>query len=126
MIILKEEGEYKLIESKAQTKILILDESRMFAWLNIKDIGEILVTSHKTHKADCILANGNYRIYEVKNEPRLSDQTHLELCVGRGLWQGYLLPTGLPTDIKKRNRIIPTGEIISQITVHDVLSGIDD
>ena len=71
------------------------------------------MTSHKKHKADCILSVGHYRLYKVANEPEISDQLHLELCVGQGIWQGYLLPTGLPTDEKKRNRIIPTREIIT-------------
>jgi hypothetical protein len=34
--------------------------------------------------------------------------------VGKGTWQGYLLPTGLPDDKKKRNRIIPTDEVITK------------
>lgn len=29
------------------------------------------------------------------------------------MWQGYLLPTGLLTDEKKRNRIIPTQELMT-------------
>lgn len=115
MIKLIEEGQYKLIETRGQTKILILAE-RLFAWVNAKDIGEILVTSHKTHKVDHILSIGNYRLYEVKDEKDLTDVIHLELFIGDGRWQGYLLPTGLPTDTKKRNRIIPTHEIITKST----------
>jgi hypothetical protein len=38
---------------------------------------------------------------------------HLELSIGKGQWQGYLLLTGLPTNKKRRNRIIPTKEVIS-------------
>lgn len=114
MITLQREGVYRLIESKGQTKILILDGKETFAWVNAKDIGEILVSSHKTHKTDCILAVGHFRIYEVKDEPGLTDLIHLELSVGLGVWQGYLLPTGLPHAEKKRNRIIPTPEIITR------------
>ena len=113
MIRMIQRGNYCLIETKGQTKILILDNTYTFAWINAGEIGEILVTSHKTHKADCILALGNYRIYDVKKEEKLSDQLHLELYLGQGVWQGYLLPTGLPTDVKKRNKIIPTREVIT-------------
>lgn len=109
-------GTYSLIETKDQTKILVLDRKTTFAWVNVKEIGEILVTSHKTHKADTILAMGKYRLYDVENEPKLSDQLHLELSVGEGLWQGYLLPTGLPKGKKIRNRIIPTLEVITKST----------
>lgn len=116
MITVLKTGNYKLIETKDQTKILILDEKKTFAWVNIKEIGEILVTSHKTHKVDTVLAVGKYRLYDVKDEPMLVDQIHLELSVGEGTWQGYLLPTGLPTDTNIRNRIIPTGEVITVVS----------
>jgi hypothetical protein len=113
MIKLLKEGFYELIETKGQTKILILKGEQSFAWVSAEDIGEILVTSHKSHLVDHILSLGKYRLYEVIKEPGLTDLTHLELHVGNGTWQGYLLPSGLPTDKKIRNRIIPTKEIIT-------------
>lgn len=113
MIKLTQRGEYSLIETKGHTKILNLDK-KTYAWINASGIGEILVGSHKKHIADHILAVGEYRIYEVKNEDKLTDQIHLELSVGKGRWQGYLLLTGLPHGKKKRNRIIPTYEIITK------------
>lgn len=114
MITLIREGEYVLIETKLQVKILTLDNNRQFAWINIMDIGEILVTSHKVHKVDHILAIGKYRLYNIKDESDLTDLKHLELSVGKGVWQGYLLPTGLPTATKNKKRIIPTKEIITK------------
>lgn len=116
MITLVKEGEYSLIETIKQTKILTLDGKSTFAWINAEDIGEILVVSHKVHHADHILSIGKYRMYEVKDEADFTDLTHLELLVGNGIWQGYLLTSGLPTDEKKRNRIIPTKEIITRST----------
>lgn len=118
MIKLIREGTYQLVETKSQTKILTLDYTDVFAWVNAKDIGEILVTTHKPHKTDCILSLGTYRIYEVKDELNLTDLIHLELSVGEGKWQGYLLLSGLPTDKKKKNRIIPTREIITKSTLN--------
>ena len=114
MIRVVRTGEYSLIETKEQTKILVLDNRDTFAWVNVKEIGEILVASHKSHKADAILALGKYRMYDVKDEPELSDQMHIELHVGNGYWQGYLLPTGLPEGSKIRNRIIPTHEVLTK------------
>ena len=99
---------------KEQTKILVLDGKQTFAWINAKGIGEILVTSHKIHKEDCTLAVGRYRLYTVRKEPHLIDTQHLELCVGSGEWQGYLLLTGLPDDKDTKNRIIPTKEVITK------------
>lgn len=112
MIKLLKDGDYSLVETKDHIKIMTLDDAQ-FAWVAASGIGEILVTSHNPHKVDYLLATGKYRIYLVKDEPKLVDQQHLELHVGRKDWQGYLLPTGLPTDKKKRSRIIATKEIIS-------------
>lgn len=113
MITLMQKGKYTLIETRGQTKILILDK-KVFAWVYAADIGEILVASHVSHAVDHIVSIGKYRMYKVEKEPHLSDQLHLELFVGEGHWQGYLLPTGLPTDAKKRTRIIPTQELITK------------
>lgn len=114
MIELIKEGKYELIETKGEVKILTLDSKNSYAWKNIADIGEILITSHSTHKVDHILCIGTYRLYHVENEPNYSDQIHIELLVGKATWQGYLLPTGLPTNEKIRSRIIPTNEVISR------------
>jgi hypothetical protein len=115
MIKLLENGEYSLIQTHNYTKIINLG-NKTYAWVIAGEIGEILVISHKEHKIDHVLALGNYRLYEVEDEPNLADLQHLELFVGEGKWQGYLLPTGLPTDIKKRSEIIPTKEIITHAT----------
>jgi hypothetical protein len=116
MIKLLDQGTYHLIETHGHTKILTLDNKKTFAWVNAQDIGEILVTSHKSHVVDHLLSVGKYRLYEVKDEKDFTDLQHLELFVGEGLWQGYLLTKGLPNDEKMRNRIIPTKEIITKVT----------
>lgn len=111
MIKLIEEGKYRLIETKGQVKILRL-EKKQFAWVWAEEIGEILVSSHVEHEIDHILSAGKYKIFEVENEPNLADLMHLELEVGEGMRQGYLLLTGLPDVEKKRSRIIPTKELV--------------
>lgn len=111
MIKLIKKGKYKMIETKMQTKILYLGRTS-YAWINAKDIGEILITSHTKHTLDCILSIGEYRIYNVKDEKKLTDLQHLELEVGENTWQGYLLTTGLPNKKDSRKRIIPTDELV--------------
>jgi hypothetical protein len=101
MIKVVKTGSYKLIETKEQTKILILDAKDTFAWVNLEGIGEILVTSHKTHKADTVLSVGHYRLYDVEDEPKLSDQLHLELSVGEGIWQDKKVDGSLENTVRK-------------------------
>lgn len=113
MIKLLKEGSYKLIETKRHTKILNLG-GKNYAWVNAAGIGEILVSSHAPFATDHVLAVGKFRIYDVKDEQSLTDLLHLELFVGFGQWQGYLLTTGLPTSQMIRKRIIPTSEIITR------------
>jgi hypothetical protein len=91
---------------------LYLDND-IFAWVEPRNIGEILVNSRRVHKSDCVLSLGHYQLYDVENMPALSDQMHLELEVGRDHWQGYLLLSGLPDAHHKRGRIIPTHEVIT-------------
>lgn len=112
MIKILTSGKYRLIETRRQIKILYLDKVP-YVWLFIAGLGHVLETTGKPHKADHTLAAGNFRLYEVQDEPRFSDHKHLELFVGDGQWQGYLLLTGLPTAQKRRTRIIATNEIIS-------------
>ncbi len=76
-------------------------------------IGELLTFSKREHNTEYVIAQGNYRIYKVKDEPELVDLEHLELSLGGGAWQGYLLLTGLPTEEKIRSRIVPTEEVIT-------------
>lgn len=109
------QGDYELWETKPGHKILRLDNNGVFAWIHVsKEMYEILVTTHKDNGADHILASSKYRLYEVTDEKQLTSQKHLELMVGEGKWQGYLMPTGLPTQQKIRSRIIPTKELITK------------
>lgn len=118
MITLTAAGQYKLIETKHQTKILYLDE-QTYAWIEPMQIGEILVATSNTYQTGCVLSIGSFRLYDVDDEPDLSDQQHIELEVGQDYWQGYLLPTGLPSADKKRSRLIPTTEVITENPHHN-------
>ncbi len=93
---------------------MCLDDNT-YAWIEPSNIGEILVTTHNMHKTDCILSVGEYRLYNVDDQLHLTDLVHLELAVGDNRWQGYLLLTGLPDDKKKRARIVPTHEIVTDV-----------
>lgn len=112
MIKLLEKGIYRLIWSKDNQRILYLGD-QCYLWSHAKGIGELLTFSKHTHKVSYTLAEGKYKIYSVKNEPKYIDLKHLELSVSPGVWQGYLLLTGLPTKNKIRSKIVPTEEVIN-------------
>lgn len=112
MIRLLEKGKYLLFETGNHTRMLSLNAINNYAWIHTR-VGEILVTTDEEFIPKEIISQGNYRIYNVKDEPNFTDLLHLELFVGEGKWQGYLLPTGFPDGKKKRSRIIPTDEVIT-------------
>ncbi len=112
MIKLTQQGDYVLASTKDHKTVLSLDGTHYLRSYAPK-IGDLLTFSKHEHDTDYVIARGNYRLYKVKNEATLVDLEHLELAVGRGAWQGYLLLTGLPTARKLRSRIVATREVIS-------------
>ena len=111
MIKIITKGVYKLIITKDRKKILYLG-NQSYQWIHIKSIGDLLLFSNHPHEAQYVLAQGEYLLYKVKKEPNYIDLQHLELSIGMGDLQGYLLLTGLPTIDKIRSRIIATHELI--------------
>jgi hypothetical protein len=105
-------GMYQLLGTKDHKTMLYIDEQG-YLWNYARGIGDLLSFSKHPHARSHVLAQGKYRLYGVKDEPKLVDLQHLELSLGRGQWQGYLLLTGLPTSRRVRRRIVPTEEIIS-------------
>lgn len=114
MISVIKKGTYEIIETKHKTKVLYLDASP-YAWVHPTRIGEILISSHRQKGTDTKVSSGRYALYDVDDEDYLTDLQHLELEYGRNSWQGYLLPTGLPHDVKIRARIIPTDQLITNM-----------
>lgn len=112
MITIIDSGSYGLSETKHGIKLLKL-RAKTYAWITAPHIGELLVHITFPHVAQEELSVGSYRLYTVRDEPHLSDQLHLELEIGHGQWQGYVLPVGFPTAHNTRRRIIATHEIIT-------------
>ena len=108
-------GQYKLIETTNNIKILYLDD-RVYACPGLSHYSEIFESFHRKHKTDSILGTGQYYLYRVTNEPDLSDALHLELEAGEGVWQGYLLIQGLPNNKNVRTCIVATHETITPTT----------
>ena len=112
MITKAKTGNYRIGLTRHRTKVLYLDE-HTYIWLTARDIGDILVHTHREQAIEIMLSSGHYFMYQVEDEPNLADTRHLELQYGQTTWQGYLLPTGLPDEQHIRKRIIPTHQIIT-------------
>jgi len=113
MINLLETGPYRLLSTREHGTMLFLGEQG-YHWSWAKGIGELLTLSKRPHQPSHTLAEGRYRIYDVKDEPKVTDLHHLELSLGPRKWQGYLLLTGLPDTKRIRRRIVPPEEVISR------------
>jgi hypothetical protein len=122
MITQLQSGDYRLVETRSATKILILDELEAFAWVRAETIGQILVYTKKDYSDETTLATGQYHLYNVVDEPEHSDHIHLDLEVGHFEWQGYILLTGLPSQDHPRTRIIPTHELMPHVSMQDHLA----
>jgi hypothetical protein len=112
MITLTRQGTYRLVDAKDKRRMLYLDDQG-YIWKFAPGIGDLLLFSKHPHKRDNLIAQGLYRIYDVRDEPHFVDLQHLELSIQPSVWQGYLLLTGLPDAQKVRARIVPTNETIS-------------
>lgn len=110
MLKMVQRGDYKLFDAKENKKVLLIDDMP-FVWENAvlrKDL------SPDSEHDKTILASGKYRLYEVANEPGFSDMFHLELSVGCGNWQGWLLNNSLPVNKDNHTNTAPTKEIITK------------
>lgn len=112
MITVIKAGNYRFITTVDRLSVLSLDNKRNFFWEEQNE-GIVLVYQSSEKKGHIVQA-GKYRLYTVRGEPRLTLGGHLELLVGKGKWESFLLPSGLPTDLIYRKTIIPTNECISR------------
>jgi hypothetical protein len=107
-------GTFELTETGHGTKILVLNDLP-YVWIVAPGIGSLLIYTDQPHETSEILSKGHFRLFQVRDEPELSDQLHLELEFSKNQWQGYLLPTGLPDDTDTRKRLIATHQTISSV-----------
>jgi len=112
MVSIMRQGSYKLTESRLQIKALYLDSSS-YAMLFIDALGEMIATAREPKPSDYTLSAGHYRLYDIVDEPDMSEGLHLELEVGDDIWQGYLLPNGLPDKGSIRGCLLPTHELVT-------------
>lgn len=114
MIAIVSRGIYAFIETREKTQILTLDAKKKIIWNITAKNGSISFITAQPQVTDRILRTGKYRLYQVKDELTLTSGTHLELLTGRGVWQGYVLPQGLPKNNKSLYPLFTVAEIITK------------
>lgn len=100
MLQILQRGHYRLYQTTNGSKILILDDERMFSWSGTGGKGSLKQRKTAPGLKHEFLSSGSYRVYNVEHEKNLTDGIHLELHVDERIWQPYLLPSGFPKDDK--------------------------
>ncbi|MFI5240106.1 MAG: hypothetical protein ACHQUB_00100 [Candidatus Saccharimonadia bacterium] len=112
MIQIVKTGQFHMFESVGGTRLLCLEEVS-YVWLNLAKIGQILELSRSLHHPLLELDRGKFRMYRTKVAGSGKLIYHLEILGRSKKWQCYILPSGLPTEVKKRVRIWETSESYS-------------
>lgn len=97
------------------------------AFISIDDDAYSLYPDYKTLElsdadidAALTLHHGDYRLYDVYDEPQLAETIHLELEDEDGYIKSYLLPRGLPENSKRRVRQLTTAQQITH-SAHEII-----
>lgn len=114
MIRLIRWGEYRLAIIAEGSTIIAIDDDvySVFpeqATLEIYD----KLASYIPAASALTLHQGNYRVFDVYDEPQLTETIHLELEDEDGYVKSYLLPRGWPNESLRRVRQIPTAQQIT-------------
>ena len=118
-IDLKRKGNYEAFETTHQHKILVLDNSDYYAWIDTS-LGHLLVKSDPEHQKAKTLNQGEYILITPQDEPDMKNNVdHLELREN-GKYHTYILPNGLPTEEDKEKKIVYTDEYLSQEKVKNI------
>ncbi|OGH97575.1 MAG: hypothetical protein A2104_03090 [Candidatus Melainabacteria bacterium GWF2_32_7] len=120
-INLKRKGNYEAFETTHHHKILVLDNSDYYAWIDTAQ-GHLLVKSDSDHKKEKTLNQGDYILITPHNEPDMKDAIdHLELKED-GKYHTYILPNGLPTNEDEQKKIVHTDEYLNQEKINNIKS----
>lgn len=109
MIQIKYRGHYEILSSNNNKKVLVFNNRDVYVW---GEDGEL--ASHKSSKhSGNISQEGNYRLYNVKDEGAYTEGLHLELQTGCGCWENYLLSNDLFNKNGDKAMLLSTNEKIT-------------
>lgn len=113
MITVLQTGTYQLYKQDS-TRLLTLNGKKRYLWQKNHGPTEYLTLLPRQERTAELSASGAFRLYDVKKETNLTDGMHLELFVGEGCWERYLLPDKLPNVKAKVSDIVKTDECITK------------
>lgn len=113
MIKVKRKGLYCILGKENGEKYLILDKKLNYRWTCQAKQETLSLSGKKIDDKEVIITSGRYRLYDVRSESHLTNLYHFEILISKNIWQGYLLPDGLPTKDMKSKFIFPTNEVIT-------------
>ncbi len=97
----------KIVGRGEYSKTKVLDGKIIISIVNTdKPAKKTIYTLNSPSNSEIFPAFGKYRIYQVEDEVKLLNGSHIELLLARGRWQGYLL--------SKDDLLVPTNELITR------------
>lgn len=116
MIRLIRWGNYRLAMIAEGNALISIDDDVYSLYPDYKTMG----LSDADMDAALTLHHGDYRLYDVYDEPQLAETIHLELEDEDGYIKSYLLPRGLPGNSKRRVRQLTTTQQITH-SAHEII-----
>lgn len=113
MIKVRRKGFYHIVAEGGGDKYLVLDKKLSFRWMCQDRVEKLEFVNKAIDDKKAIITSGRYRLYDVRDESHLTNLHHFEMLTGKNMWQGYLLPEGLPEKNMKKKLIFPTKELIT-------------
>lgn len=109
MIRLIQWGNYRLAMIAEGNAFISIDDDVYSLYPDYKT----MESSEADMDAALTLHHGDYKLYDVYDEPQLTETIHLELEDEDGYIKSYLLPQGLPVNSKRRVRQLTTTQQIT-------------
>jgi hypothetical protein len=117
--IVLEKGRYELFETNHHHRILVLNQTEWFAWVQGQQ-GDILVLSDSDHQKARTLQQGQFYLVDFRDDPKFKDMPHLFLQDG-DRYQELMLPNGLPTEQDRQKRVVKTDETLPREELEEYL-----
>jgi hypothetical protein len=115
----QDQGPYELIETTHQNRILTLNETHRFAWVESRE-GDLLVWTALKYQRHETLSHGQFFLAQFEDDPRFDAMPRLFLQEADRYWE-FRLPNGLPTEDDPEKPIARSDEVWTQEFLEEYL-----